>query len=303
MNIELAKTLKDAEAVASASRLQRLASIPVRFLVPLALQKLARTKSITARTFFGREMKVVLPEGISVRIWRYGSFEPDVAFYLLASLKKGDTFVDIGGHFGFFSMLGRELVGPAGTVITFEPMPATRAILQENLSRHAAPAAQVLIPAAAGASHGKLVFKDFGITGSAFATAGEDRDGNLRLCGTVEVDVLPLDVVLERNSVTTCKLVKIDAENAEYEVVCGAMQALKKMRPNLVLETGDFAGGATRRVLDLLLPLGYLPFEFSAWQLAAHQVRADYGYQNLLLVHRDRLGEIDASLFASAKAA
>jgi FkbM family methyltransferase len=296
MNDALLARLKTAELLASASRTRRLLRSPVGMALPVLLRRLAVNREVVARTFFGRQMKVVLPEGVSTRIWRYGTFEADVAFYLISSLSPGDTFIDIGGHFGFFSMLGRELVGPSGRVVTFEPMPATRAILTSNLSARSDAARCDIIPAAAGETPGKIRFRDFGILGSALATPGEDRDGNFVQLGTIDVDVVTLDEKVSSLGIKDIGLIKIDAENAEYEVVSGARNVLARMTPNLVVETGDFAGSPTRRVLDLLLPMGYQAFEFSQFRLKSHVPQASYGYQNLLMVHERNAGRLPARL-------
>jgi FkbM family methyltransferase len=251
-----------------------------------------------AATFFRRPMLVVLPEVVSVSIWRYGVFEYDVAFYILSLLRAGDTFIDVGGHFGFFSMLGRELVGAEGWVVTFEPMPDTRSILEENMRRFAALAHHRVVPAAAGAAPSKLPFKDFGLAGSAYATSTVERSKSVVQQGEVEVDVRTIDSVVEDLDLTTCRLIKIDAENAEHDVVQGALGAIRRLRPAVIIETGDIdeeGGSSTRKVVDVLIGEGYQPFEFHDWTIRPHAVTESYGYQNLLLVPAELREELLAS--------
>jgi FkbM family methyltransferase len=245
-----------------------------------------------ATTFFSRPMRVVLPEPVSVTIWRYGMFEEDVAFYLLSVLRPGDTFIDIGGHFGFFSMLGRELVGTEGTVVTFEPMPRTREILVENMQQNAAPAHHHIISAAAGSEAGRLMFKDFGLSGSAFATSGAERSSGLKFTGEVEVPVRTVDSVTEELALSSLRLMKIDAENAEYEVIQGALSTIRRLRPAIVIEAGDSAGSSTRRVVDSLIAEKYRPLEFRDWTLRPHQVTDSYDYLNLLMIPTELGNEI-----------
>jgi FkbM family methyltransferase len=52
----------------------------------------------------------------------------------LCSLKPGDTFLDVGSHYGIFSVLASKLVGPHGRVIAVEPHPESLAVLRENLA-------------------------------------------------------------------------------------------------------------------------------------------------------------------------
>src|SRR5205823_1875398 len=88
----------------------------------------------TARTFWGREMSVVLPDQVSVSLYRYGFVEEGLIRLVLEYVKPGMTFFDIGAHFGFFSLLASSLVGDAGQVHSFEPTPNTFAVLEENVA-------------------------------------------------------------------------------------------------------------------------------------------------------------------------
>lgn len=295
MKIDLVDRLKDRAQLAAESRLQRLRRLPWKLVSPHILAQLSKLRRVEAETFFGRRMMVVLPEPVSVRIWRYGVFEHDVTFYVISILEPGDTFVDVGGHFGFFTMLGRELVGETGTVITFEPMPRTQEILKENIKCFSAPARQQFVPAAAGSAPGKLTFQDFGLVGSAFATSETSRDLRFRKTGEVDVAVRTLDSVAEEFGLTSCKLIKIDAENAEIDVVRGAMATIRRLRPSIVIEAGDMdqSTRSTRSVIDILVAEGYRPFEFRDWTIHPHTVTQEaYGYQNILLVPAERVGEL-----------
>jgi FkbM family methyltransferase len=270
-------------------------SAPVKSAAPFVLRKANVPVQIEARTFFNRPMKVVLPEMVSVAIWRSGFFEEDVCAYLLQVLRPGDVFIDIGGHFGFFSMLARELVGAQGTVATFEPMPGTRKILMENMERNAAPAYHHLIPAAAGAAAARLTFKDYGLVGSAFATSAAGRNGSLQHVGDVDVDVRTVDSVTEELGLTSLRLMKIDAEDAEYDVLMGSLDTIRKLRPAIILEAGDVTEGATRRAMDVLLAEGYEPYEFADWSLRRHAVSENYTYQNLLMVPLEKSADMVTS--------
>src|SRR5690606_2779267 len=48
-------------------------------------------------------------------------YEEETSQFMVTVLRPGDSFVDIGTHVGYFSMLAAALVGPEGTVISFEP--------------------------------------------------------------------------------------------------------------------------------------------------------------------------------------
>jgi predicted methyltransferase len=77
-------------------------------------------------------MEVQLPESMSEQLVRFGLIEPDVTAYLLALLRFGDSFIDVGAHYGYHSLLAAQLVGPRGYVHAFEPTPSTRQVLMTN---------------------------------------------------------------------------------------------------------------------------------------------------------------------------
>lgn len=48
-------------------------------------------------------------------------------------LKHGDTFVDVGANFGYFSILAGMLIGPMGKLYAFEPIPRVFELLTKSL--------------------------------------------------------------------------------------------------------------------------------------------------------------------------
>lgn len=50
-------------------------------------------------------------------------YETEVAALVKAQVAAGETFFDIGGHVGYFTMLSARKVGPQGKVVVFEPQP------------------------------------------------------------------------------------------------------------------------------------------------------------------------------------
>ena len=55
---------------------------------------------------------------------------------LVAGLQAGDTFVDVGAHIGYFTVLAAIRVGPRGRVCAFEPNPDLRALLTDHVARN-----------------------------------------------------------------------------------------------------------------------------------------------------------------------
>ena len=62
-----------------------------------------------------------------------GSYENREIRFLLARLKAGDCFVDVGAHVGYFTLPAARRVGPSGRVVAFEPTSGSAKLLRENV--------------------------------------------------------------------------------------------------------------------------------------------------------------------------
>jgi len=60
-----------------------------------------------------------------VKLYQYGFFEEGLTRAIIEKLRPGDTFVDIGAHVGYYTILASLLVGAEGHVVAFEPTPRT----------------------------------------------------------------------------------------------------------------------------------------------------------------------------------
>ncbi|MEY2517755.1 MAG: hypothetical protein QOJ89_5113, partial [bacterium] len=62
-----------------------------------------------------------------------GTLEPPVQEALRRLLAPGDVYYDIGANVGFFTLVGARLVGPAGRVVAFEPVPWCARAVAHNI--------------------------------------------------------------------------------------------------------------------------------------------------------------------------
>lgn len=63
----------------------------------------------------------------------YPTFEPEATKFVIKTIKKGMTVVDIGAHIGYFTLLFAKLVGPKGRVYAFEPSIESFKLLKKNV--------------------------------------------------------------------------------------------------------------------------------------------------------------------------
>lgn len=82
-------------------------------------------------------MDVVPSHYIDNAIYRYGVHELASTELLLAALRPGDTFVDVGANIGYFSLIAARAVGPRGSVHAFEPVPSIGVRLESHVELNA----------------------------------------------------------------------------------------------------------------------------------------------------------------------
>lgn len=87
-------------------------------------------------TFFGARMKCDIRDFVQRRIFFFGIFEHNLSYYILARLRPGDGFIDVGANVGYFSLLASKIAGPAGQVLSIEASPDTCALLRCNVARN-----------------------------------------------------------------------------------------------------------------------------------------------------------------------
>jgi FkbM family methyltransferase len=291
---KLMRQLNNASRFTKRKRIARLARHPWRMLYPKLLEIGRRPKEIRSRTFWGGEMNVIYPETVSMNIWRYGYFEEAVCLYILNHLKEGMTFIDIGAHFGFFTLLGSHLVGPKGRVLAFEPTPSTCRQLQKNIANYSEHPNIQIFNCAAYNEEREIKFYDYGIQYSALNSGFGIRrkDAAAFAKNEIKVEARKLDNILKEGGIDHVDLIKIDAESSEIHVLKGMAETLNGSRPALILEVGDFeieGVPRSKEIVAWLQGMGYSPYQVREGKTVPHEVMENYEYDNLLFLPNNRL--------------
>jgi FkbM family methyltransferase len=192
-----------------------------------------------ATLFFGDNMDVVLPEVISEAIYTYGFFDEVVTGLVVENVRPGEVVFDIGAHYGYFSLLLAHLVGERGRVYAVEPTPSTFDILQRNASKRAN---ITCLNVAAGDKLDTCEIKDYGVRYCAWNTLATTSRMptvlNQHTPKQVRVGMIKLDAYISDHNLKP-KLIKIDAENYEAQIVKGLEDTLERTRPKVILEMGS----------------------------------------------------------------
>ena len=167
-----------------------------------------------------------------------GFYEPVHVRLLKRLLKPGDVFFDVGANVGYYSLLASQIVTSAGKVHAFEPVAESLAVLERAVNANGV-SNIVLNSVGVGAGEGvvTLYTSDVGEvrnSGQASATPSENRPRPR------SIRVISLDEYTRSRGVGRVRLVKIDVEGMELDVLRGMSTLLSRSdSPDLFCEVWE----------------------------------------------------------------
>jgi FkbM family methyltransferase len=159
-------------------------------------------------------------------IIKAGKVEPVTSDFIRRTLNFGDTFVDIGAHVGFHSLVAAKTVSQGGKVFAFEPQPYNCNKILIN-ARHNGLTNIRVVAAAAGSTDGWVTLSDQPPTDKARLTLldeGPDDQGQ-----RFDVPIIRLDTYARNGGFGPVRMLKIDVEGYELEVLHGARETLRNV--------------------------------------------------------------------------
>lgn len=200
--------------------------------------------------------------GPGALIYYLGHTEPETASFLQRFLQPGMTMIDVGAHFGEYTLRAARIVGRTGRVYAFEPNPDLSACIQQNINLNALE--NVIVSTTAVADRpGQLSF-EIAQEPALSALTTKLSPTSSKSARTVHVEATTLDTLWLTLEKPTVDLIKIDVEGAEYLVFQGAnalLQQTPDRAPVLLFEFNHLnyaAFGVTcNSVLEMLTQYGY----------------------------------------------
>ena len=227
-----------------------------------------------------------LHDRIQRQMW-CGSYEPHVTRCLMALLRSGDTFLDIGAHIGYFSFHAAWAVGRKGKVFSFEPNPDLFPRLQRNLSCYPQGLATRV---AIWEAEAQLQYE----TSSVGSESGWGTLTAVRDLGTgrhISVQSITLDGFSQRHSLSSIRAIKIDAEGSEVAIVRGAKTVLQDLRPILFVEFNDRllqqAQASAEQLRVTLVEKGYTLFVLQEFRLEPLKSLANVEFADCLCIPKE----------------
>ncbi len=223
----------------------------VILLAPRVL--LRRPTVVSGRADFGALFTCRLPDLVQTYIWMFGEWEPDLTRFIAGRLRDGDTFVDVGANVGYYSLLAAECVGPSGTVVAVEASPVVAADLRHHVAINQTENRIRVLNKAASAEPGTLTI----YAGPAHNVGMTTTVQSHGMHAEAEIEALPLNSMLSADDIAATRLIKIDVEGAEPDVVAGMAPLIPALRPDaeVVIELSPkWWGDKTLRPIDVLRP-------------------------------------------------
>lgn len=194
---------------------------------------------------------------IQRELFLHGEYEPETTRELLTLVRPGQTVLDIGANIGYYTLVLAKAVGSRGAVHAFEPVPRLFETLRRNVGANGfrnvvaekracwSAAGEFEIYEAAGGNSGKS---------SLFEQHAQGVQGH-------RVQAITIDQYAREKKLDGVRLIKIDVEGAETDVLEGAAETIRRCRPILVLEVVprflETRGSSLRAFTSLIESWGY----------------------------------------------
>lgn len=205
-------------------------------------------------TLFGYNVELDLSDHIQRNVY-LGTYEPQDSRLVQRYLSPGNTFVDVGANFGYYSLMAASVVGNSGRVIGFEPNPELCDHLRGTIEKNKivnVTVEQAGVSDQAGHADLFLPIEH----GNNTATMVPNRGG-----APLRVPVVTLDEYLNRSRILQVDFLKIDVDGFEPRVIRGVQAAIQAKRIKAVFcefcgEWLRAAGTTPRDYYDQLRSLG-----------------------------------------------
>lgn len=192
----------------------------------------------------------------------YGEWCESELKLLLRLCRRGDTVIDIGANIGSHTIAFANAAGESGSVIAFEPQRMPFQMLCGNIAANCLVNVRAL-QQAVGARNGRAKIPalswhephNFGAVsiGDKFS-AGED------------VEVVTIDSL----GLSSCRLIKVDVEGMEPDVIRGARETIRTCQPILFVENNTVEQAS--QTIAAIQDIGYRAW----WHLGLYYSPANF---------------------------
>lgn len=178
-----------------------------------------------------------------------GDLEPSVHQAMVRAVRPGHVFYDVGANVGYFTLVAARMVGDAGRVIAFEPVPGCADAVRRNAALNELTHVTVR-EEALGDRVGRAELQ---VVAEASWSVLSEVHTHAAARELLEVDVTTVDALVHAGTIPPPDVVKLDVEGAELLAIEGMRETIAAHRPTLICEVH----GAGAAFADLVEGLGY----------------------------------------------
>lgn len=150
----------------------------------------------------------------------------------IPKMNTGDTVIDVGAHIGSFSIHMAQKF-PGVRIIGFEPMVENFALLKKNVElNHLRKTIRIVPMGVAKKSENRNLYRDAG------NSAGHTLYPTTKSI-KYTIQCTTLQHLFEQNDIEVCKLLKLDCEGAEYEILLNCPRPVLSKIENIIAEVHD----------------------------------------------------------------
>jgi FkbM family methyltransferase len=158
----------------------------------------------------------------------YDILENNLYNFLSKHLKKGDIFIDIGAHIGYYTILASKEVGDKGKVIAFEPSIANFNRLIKNIKLNQC---KNVVSECFAISNKRAYVKLFtGVDTFTYSLIQNMKSSLYSFVPSISLDKYVFSKRIKP------KMIKIDVEGDELDVIESGMKVIKIYKPILIVE-------------------------------------------------------------------
>jgi FkbM family methyltransferase len=211
-------------------------------------------KEVVATADDGRRLRVNFDDHLSQLMYFLGEYERPITEIVRVFVRKGDVCLDVGANIGWYTTLMQMLVGSAGEIHAFEPVPETFAILKDNVAANENPGSVILNNIALGDRTGEVTMHTFDDRSDGHASISDFGDSTAR---DIPTQMIRLDDYLRERRITNVRFLKIDIEGAELSMLKGSSRLFRQEVPPVIvveaaLATTEAFGYLPNDILELI---------------------------------------------------
>lgn len=226
---------------------------------------IAGSRTIPFTTRYGTTLMLRVGDILFGGYLHLGESNPLETYVFRKIVNPDDIVIDVGAHLGWYTVNCAQVIGNGGTVYAFEPNPGVASWLTDNCRRNGLTNVRIE----------RIALADKNGT-TDFFVGGSDSLGSLKLVNAkrsnlervhrIKVPLRTLDSYVKDKDFHRLKLIKVDAEGADLEVLKGAEKLLRKFHPYLIVEVYGLTWNTDvhrdKEILKYLEKLGYKAYAF-----------------------------------------